>query len=83
MTQRRTLMGMLGGAAMALGLANPVAAQEYSYNLQSFLPAQATVPNWGSLYLCPNMVAVQPAQSVPNPWVNPTAVATPFGGVGR
>ena len=44
MTKRRAFLGLMGGAAMALGLAAPAQAQEYELNVQSFLPAQATIP---------------------------------------
>lgn len=45
MTKRRTLMGLLGAAAMALSLpAAPVSAQEVTLTLHQFLPAQANVP---------------------------------------
>ena len=44
MTTRRTMMGMLGGVAMALSLSGPAQAAENEFNLQSFLPAQATIP---------------------------------------
>lgn len=45
MTTRRTLMGLLGGAALALGLTTTAAAQEFNFNLQSFLPAPAIIPS--------------------------------------
>jgi|TARA_B110000908_G_scaffold40809_1_gene49507 TRAP-type C4-dicarboxylate transport system substrate-binding protein len=44
MTKRRTLLGLLGGAAIGLGLSSMAMAAEYNFNLQSFLPAQATIP---------------------------------------
>lgn len=44
MTMYRSLMNIAGGAALALGLASAAAAADYEYNLQSFLPAQATIP---------------------------------------
>nr|WP_281016615.1 MULTISPECIES: TRAP transporter substrate-binding protein [unclassified Minwuia] len=40
----RSLMNLAGGAALALGLASAATAADYEYNLQSFLPAQATIP---------------------------------------
>ncbi len=44
MTMYRSLMNIAGGAALALGLASAATAADYEYNLQSFLPAQATIP---------------------------------------
>ena len=44
MTKRRTVLGLFGSAAMAVGLALPAHAAEFNFNLQSFLPAQATIP---------------------------------------
>ena len=44
MTSRRTLFGLAGAAALALGLGPAAQAAEFEYNLQSFLPAQATIP---------------------------------------
>ncbi len=44
MTMYRSLMNLAGGAALALGLASAATAADYAYNLQSFLPAQATIP---------------------------------------
>ena len=44
MTKRRTVLGLLGSAAMAVGLTLPAHAAEFNFNLQSFLPAQATIP---------------------------------------
>ena len=41
----RTLMGLLGGAAIAVGLSTTVIAAEFNFNLQGFLPAQATIPS--------------------------------------
>ncbi|CUH40602.1 Neu5Ac-binding protein [Jannaschia seosinensis] len=43
MIDRRTLAGLLGGAALTLG-AMPAAAQEVTLKLHQFLPAQANVP---------------------------------------
>ncbi|MGB3553399.1 MAG: TRAP transporter substrate-binding protein [Jannaschia sp.] len=43
MIDRRTLTGLLGGAALALG-ASPAFAQEVTLKLHQFLPAQANVP---------------------------------------
>ena len=45
MTKLNPLKGLLGGAALALSL--PIAAQaaDFTFNLQSFLPAQATIPS--------------------------------------
>lgn len=44
MPTRRRLMSVLGGSILAMGLSNSAFAQEYSFNLQSFLPAPATIP---------------------------------------
>lgn len=44
MTKRRTFIGMAGAAALALGLTSPAQAADFEFNLQSFLPAQATIP---------------------------------------
>lgn len=44
MTMYRSLMNIAGGAALALGIASAATAADYEYNLQSFLPAQATIP---------------------------------------
>ena len=44
MTTRRNLLGIVSAAALSLGLSTAVTAQEFSFNLQSFLPAQATIP---------------------------------------
>lgn len=44
MTMYRLLINLAGGAALALGLASAASAADYEYNLQSFLPAQATIP---------------------------------------
>lgn len=43
MINRRTLMYALSAASLAI--ATPAAAQEFEFNLQSFLPAQATIPS--------------------------------------
>ena len=45
MTKRRSLFGLLGGAAIGLGMSSMAITAEYNFNLQSFLPAQATVPS--------------------------------------
>ena len=44
MTKRRSLFDLLGGVAISLGLSSMAIAAEYNFNLQSFLPAQATIP---------------------------------------
>lgn len=44
MTTRRTLLGTLAGAALALGIAGSATAQEVTLKLHQFLPAQANVP---------------------------------------
>lgn len=44
MTMYRSLVNIAGGAALALGLVSAATAADYEYNLQSFLPAQATIP---------------------------------------
>ncbi len=44
MTTRRNLLGFAGAAALSLGLTTAATAQEFSFNLQSFLPAPATIP---------------------------------------
>ncbi len=45
MTTRRTLLGLMGAAAMVLGLpATQARAQEVTLTLHQFLPAQANVP---------------------------------------
>lgn len=44
MTMYRSLVNLAGSAALALGLASAATAADYEYNLQSFLPAQATIP---------------------------------------
>lgn len=44
MTTRRTLLGVLGATALTAMSATTAFAQEFTYNLQSFLPAQATIP---------------------------------------
>ena len=44
MTTRRTLMSLIGGAALAGALATGAAAQEVTLKLHQFLPAQANVP---------------------------------------
>lgn len=45
MTTRRNIFGLLGGAALSFGLAAPAQAADYNFTLQSFLPAQSTVPS--------------------------------------
>ncbi|WP_370399402.1 TRAP transporter substrate-binding protein [Sulfitobacter sp. JB4-11] len=45
MTILKTLKGMLGGAALALCMPQAGHAADYTFNLQSFLPAQATIPS--------------------------------------
>ena len=45
MTKRRSLFGLLGVVAIGLGMSNMAITAEYNFNLQSFLPAQATVPS--------------------------------------
>ena len=44
MTMYRSLINLAGGATLALGLASAASAADHEYNLQSFLPAQATIP---------------------------------------
>ncbi len=44
MTTRRTLMGLMGGAALAAVSAGTVLAQDVTLTLHQFLPAQANVP---------------------------------------
>jgi TRAP-type C4-dicarboxylate transport system substrate-binding protein len=45
MTIHRTLLSMIGGAAIAVSIPALTLAADYSFNLQSFLPAQATIPS--------------------------------------
>lgn len=45
MTMRKSIMGYVGGAILALSTSSMAYAAEYSFNLQSFLPAQATIPS--------------------------------------
>ena len=45
MTNRRTLLSLIGSAALALGVSSPALAADHEFNLQSFLPAQATIPS--------------------------------------
>lgn len=45
MTTRRAILSLLGAAAMTAGLSLPASAADYEFNLQSFLPAQATIPS--------------------------------------
>ena len=41
----KTLMSLLGGATMAVGLSSIAMAAEFNFNTQGFLPAQATIPS--------------------------------------
>lgn len=45
MTIRNQLLGFVGGAALALASSGAAMAAEFTFNLQSFLPAQATIPS--------------------------------------
>jgi len=45
MTIQRSIRNFVGGAAIALGATGMTYAADYSFNLQSFLPAQATIPS--------------------------------------
>lgn len=45
MTIHKTLLSLVGGAALAITSSGATLAAEYSFNLQSFLPAQATIPS--------------------------------------
>ncbi len=45
MIGRNTLFGAVGAIGIAFGLSLPAAAAEHEFNLQSFLPAQATIPS--------------------------------------
>ena len=46
MTTRRNLLGIMGGAALALTVGRrPYMLRNFDLNLQSFLPAQATIPS--------------------------------------
>ncbi|MCP5075553.1 MAG: TRAP transporter substrate-binding protein [Rhodobacteraceae bacterium] len=45
MTIYRTIRNFVGGSVIALGASGVAYAAEYSFNLQSFLPAQATIPS--------------------------------------
>lgn len=45
MTTRRNVMGIMASAAMVVGFGTPAMAADYEFNLQSFLPAQATIPS--------------------------------------
>ena len=44
MTKRRTILGIMGGAALAALSATGAFAQEFTLKLEQFLPAQANVP---------------------------------------
>ena len=45
MTIHRTLLSLIGGAAIAVSTATLTQAAEFNFTLQSFLPAQATIPS--------------------------------------
>jgi len=45
MTFHTTFHRTLGGAVAALAMSSVAWAADYSFNLQSFLPAQATIPS--------------------------------------
>lgn len=45
MAIRKTLLGFAGGAALAIASSGAVLAAEYTFNMQGFLPAQATIPS--------------------------------------
>lgn len=45
MTIHRTLLSLFGGAAIAVCTPSLTLAAEYNFNLQSFLPSQATIPS--------------------------------------
>ena len=45
MTYRRNVLGLIGGAALATSLSTAAFAADYTFTLQSFLPAQATIPS--------------------------------------
>lgn len=45
MTTRRTLLGAISAAAIAAMTTTAASAADFTYNLQSFLPAQATIPS--------------------------------------
>ncbi len=45
MTTRRNALKIAGAAVLAFGMAAPASAAEFEFNLQSFLPAQATIPS--------------------------------------
>ena len=43
--KRRSVFALIGAGAIALGTSIPAAAADFKFNLQSFLPAQATIPS--------------------------------------
>lgn len=45
MTIYKNFIGAISGAIISMGVANTATAAEFTYNLQSFLPAQATIPS--------------------------------------
>ena len=45
MSIRSKIFGLLAAGVLALGISTPSFAQEFEFNLQSFLPAQATIPS--------------------------------------
>lgn len=45
MKTRRHVLKFAGAAALAMGMAAPATAAEFEFNLQSFLPAQSTIPS--------------------------------------
>ena len=45
MTIHRTLLSLIGGAALALSTSTLAQAAEFTFTLQSFLPEQATIPS--------------------------------------
>jgi TRAP-type C4-dicarboxylate transport system substrate-binding protein len=44
MTIRSKILGLIGATAIAVGASGAAVAAEYEFTLQSFLPAQATIP---------------------------------------